>query len=281
MPTISLALKDEAPVSSPKKSLVQVYFPKRGMNLSYYNDRFDLQVGDTVYVDGKLESSPRSSPPAAVGDTVYVDGKLEGLRGRVTAVNYSFKIKLSDYKRVIAVADTHISGELRMAGSHLVSFAPQTIPYEKIITWFKAPDKEDDVYVSGSDDHSFRLDDLSGMKVTSAIAERGHDYYTENRVVYLCIDRGHGRGIVEGTSPYEIEFDYGGGEIKNLTCSCYCGYPCKHTFAAMLQLRETLKLLEEKDGFDWNEGGYAAAISQGAFFSFAVDGKTTGSFVFR
>jgi len=251
--------KDEAPVSAPKKSLVQVYFPKRGMDLSYYNDQFDLQVGDIV----------------------YVDGKLEGLRGRVTAVNYSFKIKLSDYKRGIAVADTHISGELRMAGSHLVSFAPQTIPYEKIITWFKAPDKEDDVYVSGSDDHSFRLDDLSGMKVTSAIAERGHDYYTENRVVYLCIDRGHGRGIVEGTSPYEIEFDYGGGEIKNLTCSCYCGYPCKHTFAAMLQLRETLKLLEEKDGFDWNEGGYAAEISQGAFFSFAVDGKTTGSFVFR
>lgn len=250
--------KEEAPVSAPKKSLVQVYFPKRGMNLSYYNDQFDLQVGDTV----------------------YVDGKLEGLRGRVTAVNYSFKIKLSDYKRVITVADTHISGELRMAGSHLVAFDPQTIPYEKIITWFKAPDKEDDVYVSGSDDHGFRLDDLSGMKVTGAIAERGHDYYAENRVVYLCMDRGHGQGIVEGTSPYEIEFDYGGGEIKNLTCSCYCGYPCKHAFAAMLQLRETLKLLEEQDGFDWNEGGYAAVISQGAFFSFAVDGKTTGSFVF-
>lgn len=250
---------EEAPVSTPKKSLVQVYFPKRGMNLSYYNDRFDLQVGDTV----------------------YVDGKLEGLRGRVTAVNYSFKIKLSDYKRVIAVADTYISGELRMAGSHLVAFDPRTIPYEKIITWFKAPDKEDDVYVSGNDDHSFRLDDLSGMKVTSAVAERGHDYYTENRVVYLCIDRGHGRGIVEGTSPYEIEFDYGGGEIKNLTCNCYCGYPCKHTFAAMLQLRETLKLLEKHDDFDWNEGGYVAAISQGAFFSFAVDGKTTGRFVLR
>ena len=44
--------KKEAPVSAPKKSLVQVYFPKRGMNLSYYNDQFDLQVGDTVFVDG-------------------------------------------------------------------------------------------------------------------------------------------------------------------------------------------------------------------------------------
>ena len=40
-----------------------------------------------------------------------------------------------------------------------------------------------------------------------------------------------------------------------------------------------LKLLEEQDGFDWTEGGYVAAISQGAFFSFAVDGKTTGSLV--
>ena len=251
--------KNEKAVSTPKKSLVQVYFIGRGMNLSYYNDQFDLQVGDIV----------------------YVDGKLEGLRGRVTAVNYSFKIKLSDYKRVIAVADTHISGELRMAGSHLAAFDPWTIPYEKIITWFKAPDKEDDIYASGSDSYGFRLDDLSGMKITSAIAERGHDYYTENRVVYLCIDSGHGRGIVEGTSPYEIEFDYGGGEIKNLTCSCYCGYPCKHTFAAMLQLRETLKRLEEQNGFDWNEDGYAAAISQSVFFSFVMDGKTTGSFLFQ
>ena len=99
----------ENSIAEPKKSLVQVYFPKRGMNLSYYNDQFDLQVGDTV----------------------YVDGKLEGLRGRVTAVNYSFKVKLSDYKRVIAVADTHISGELRMAGSHLVSFAPRRSPMRK------------------------------------------------------------------------------------------------------------------------------------------------------
>ena len=247
----------ENQIAAPRKSLVKVYFPQRGTNLSYFNDQFDLHVGDIV----------------------YVDGKLEGLQGRVTAVNYSFKIKLSDYKRVIAVADTHISGELRWAGSHLVSFDAQTIPYEKIITWFKAPDKEEDVYVSGGDDQGFRLDDLDGMKVSSAVAERGKNYYTEKRVVYLCIDRGHGRGIVEGTSPYEIEFDYSGGEIKNLACSCYCSDPCKHAVAAMLQLRETLKLLEEQDDFDWNKGGYVAMISQSTFFAYAMEGKTTGSFV--
>ena len=39
-----------------------------------YNDLFDLHPGDLV----------------------YVDGKLEGHRGRVTDVNYNFKIKVSD-----------------------------------------------------------------------------------------------------------------------------------------------------------------------------------------
>lgn len=44
--------KDTTSPPAPGKSLVQVYFPKREMNLSYYNDRFDLQVRGIVYVDG-------------------------------------------------------------------------------------------------------------------------------------------------------------------------------------------------------------------------------------
>ncbi len=58
------------------------------MTLAYYNDRFDLHCGDLV----------------------YVDGKLEGKRGRVVDVNYNFRINLADYKRVIGVADTNVSG---------------------------------------------------------------------------------------------------------------------------------------------------------------------------
>ena len=174
-----------------------------------------------------------------------------------------------------------ISKELRLAGSHIVSYDPETIPYEKIVTWFKAPDKEDDVYESGSDDSGFDLDDLSGMKASAAVAECGYQYYMENRVVYLYIDNGHGRGIVEGTSPYELEFDYCGGEIRNLTCSCFCSYLCKHEVVAMLQLKKLLKWLKGNSGFDVDKGGYVAAINQSTFFSFAVDGKTSGSFVFK
>ncbi len=70
--------------------MVQVYFPHRGNGWAYYNDSFDLKVGDFV----------------------YVDGKLEGYCGCITEVNYSFKIKLSDYKRVVALVDTNAQGDL-------------------------------------------------------------------------------------------------------------------------------------------------------------------------
>jgi hypothetical protein len=60
------------PAAAPRRSMVQVYFAERNMNLAYYNDQFDLHCGDTV----------------------YVDGKLEGMRGRVTQVSYNFKIKV-------------------------------------------------------------------------------------------------------------------------------------------------------------------------------------------
>lgn len=44
----------ERRAAEPVPSVVQVYFPSRSRELSYYNDRFDLREGDTVFVDGKL-----------------------------------------------------------------------------------------------------------------------------------------------------------------------------------------------------------------------------------
>ena len=88
------------PAVTPRKSVVRVHFPARNMNLSYYNDAFDLKCGDIV----------------------FVEGKLEGLRGRVVDVAYNFKIKLYDYKRVISVSDTNVQGEFFFAGSHFVTF---------------------------------------------------------------------------------------------------------------------------------------------------------------
>ena len=242
--------------AAPRKSVVQVHFSGRNMTLAYYNDQFDLHVGDMV----------------------YVDGKLEGMRGRVVEVNYNFKIKLSEYKRVIAVVDTTVNGQFFMAGSHFVTFDPAALPISKIKTWYIAPPKDDDEYASGNDDTSFRLDDLKGINVSAAIAERGHEYYIENKVRYICIDDTRGYAIVEGTTPYEVEFEYHDGEISQLICSCFCSYNCKHEFAAMLQLRETLEIIEKNYATEFERTGYFAAVNKGTLFAFAIDGKETGSF---
>ncbi len=257
------ALRKEEPVKEtqstsyqepkePKKSVVQVYFPHRKTGWAYYNDSFDLKVGDFV----------------------YVEGKLEGYRGQVTEVNYSFKIKLSDYKKVIAVIDTNVKGDFYLAGSHVVSFDRNAIPFSKVLTWFKAPESDED-YVSGNDEtKSFPLEDLSKMNISPSIADRGHNYYLENRVSYLYIDGTHGRGIVEGSENYEIEFDYIEGEISNLKCSCFCSGACKHEFAAMLQLKESLELITENYENQYN--GYFAIISKGVFMNTVMNKKKSG-----
>ena len=241
----------QAPV--PVKSLVQVYFPERNQMLTYFNDRFDLKRGDFV----------------------FVEGKLEGIRGIVREVSKSFKIKAADYKKVVSVADTKVSGQLHMAGSHFVSFDASVLPYEKVRTWYLPPAKAEDEYETGNDDTVIVLDKLGDMKVTQAIWERGREYYMDNRVRYIGVADGRGRAIVEGERAYELEFDFADGQIRNLLCDCPCGYACKHEVAAMMQLRETLELIE-KHGAALHRG-YFAAIAKGDLFRFAIDSRETGN----
>ena len=254
--------------AAPRRSLVSVFFPQRNMNLAYYNDKFDLHVGDIV----------------------YVDGKLEGMRGRVTTVNYCFKIKLSDYKRVIALVDTEVHGEFMSAGSHFVTLDRGALPKEKARLWYLSPKSPEDEYVTGCGESTFfKLagpgdadfsEIMKTMDISPAVAERGHIYYTENRVRYLCIDRGCGYAIVEGSRPYEVEFKFSSdGCVNGLTCSCYCAGGCKHEFAAMLQPSEILGSLCDcfLDGEDIPD--YFAAISKTELFSYTIDGKKDGSFI--
>lgn len=114
--------------------------------------------------------------------------------------------------------------------------AASVLPYKKVLSWFKAPTEEDDEIIVCNNDSSFVLDNLSDMKIDSQIADRGYDYYMRNKVVYISVDNTHGRAIVTGSNPYEVEFTYKNGEISNLLCDCFCSYTCKHEFATMLQV---------------------------------------------
>lgn len=253
--SITAAAPVEPPRSSaPRKSVVLIRFPGNGKALAYYNDRFDLRVGDLV----------------------YVDGKLEGIRGRVIEINYNFKIKLSEYKRVISLVDTQVHGTFFAAGSHFVTFDAAALPAEKVRTWFLAPPSEEEEYVSGNDDTAFPLDDLNEMNAAPQIVSRGKDYYADNHVKYLSVDGTRGYAIVQGTEPYEAEFTLCDGMVSNLTCTCFCSYTCKHEVAAMLQLRETLERIGKH--YADKHSGYFAAVLKSTLFSVAVDGMETGSF---
>mgnify|MGYP002510122114 CR=1 FL=1 len=230
-----------------KPTIVQIFFPDRNRTLSYYNDRFDLHMGDIV----------------------FVDGKLEGLRGRVTAVSTYFKVKVEDYKRVVGLADTHVVGQLYQSNTHLITFDPQVLPWKQFCSWVKPPKEDETEYYISYDDEGFPLDDFNGLDVSDAVFERGLDYYRENRVRYLCLNGIQGRAIVEGTKPYEVEFQYRDGRISNLFCDCPCGYTCKHEVAVLLQLRETLEIIDRD--YAAQRGGYFAIVSKPMFYTFAVD----------
>lgn len=147
------------------------------------------------------------------------------------------------------------------------------------MTWFKAPKKDEDEYVSGSDETVFSIDDLSGMNISKQIADRGHEYYVNNRVCYVSIDGNKGYALIEGSEVYEVEFEYCNREIQNLVCSCFCSFNCKHEFAAMLQLRETLNIIGEKYETEYESTGYFAAISKVMMFRMVVEGREDGKLV--
>lgn len=242
--------------AAPRRSVVQVYFPARHRTLAYYNDRFDLRQGDLV----------------------FVDGKLEGKQGRVEEVSYNFRIRLSDYQRVIAVADTAVHGRFYAAGSHFITFDRNALPAQKAVTWFLPPRKPEDEFACGADDTVFPLGELKEMKVTYAAAERGYDYYCRNLVRYISLDGHKGFAIVEGTSPYEVEFTCKNGEIGQLTCSCFCGEHCKHEFAVMLQLKDILEQIEKKFKADYQRSDYFAAVCKETLMDYAVDSRDDGAF---
>ena len=166
-----------------------------------------------------------------------------------------------------------MKGQLHFAGSHIISFDPEALPFEKVKTWFSSP-AADEEYVIGQSRESFPLDDLGEMKISHEIAERGNEYYMDNRVCYISVDGTRGKAIVTGSENYIVEFTYNNGEISNLVCSCFCSYSCKHEFAVMLQLRECLYFIANE--YAKKQTDYLAAISKEAFVNIALNGKQKG-----
>ena len=245
----------QPPKNTPVKSLVEVNFPFKDAFYTYYNDRFDLKVGDIVFVEGTMEDE----------------------YGEVIKVTKKFKIKPADYKRVISVADTTVAGKMHFLEEHVVSFDPLVLPYEKIRTWFIGGEDEEP-YEIVSDDLGFSLNELERMDVTKQVFDKGWDYYMSDYVMYLSVNGTQGRAIVQRHKAYEVEFDFIDGEIRNLFCNCPCGGTCKHSVAAILQLKDLLSKLNEY--YPDMDHSCFAAIPKVTFMQYAVKNRQRGSFVF-
>ncbi len=249
----------QKPVSAaPRKSVVQVCFPETGRSLAYYNDRFDLK---------------------GPGDRVYVSGKLEGVLGIVTSVNYNFRIRLSEYQKVIFQVNTRVHGRFYMSASHFITFDSTALPAAQVTSWFRAPVGEGEEFASGNDDFSFSLEHLEEMKVTNAIAERGTRLLHGEPRPFISVWMGQ-RGMQswKGQKHTPLSSAITMGKIRNLLCDCFCSYPCKHEFAAMLQLKETLEHIAKHYAHEYAQTGYFAAIAKETFFAFAISNCQEGGF---
>ena len=238
----------------PKPSLVDIRFPDIYRSYTYYNDRFDLHEGDTV----------------------FVDGKLEGVAGKVVAVSYNFKIKLSDYKRVISVADTDVKGQLYFHKTKVVSFDPTTIPFGKIASWYFPPTDPVDI-VSGEDDSMILLDKPETWKADIDPSEYVDidDFFG---VVYLSLDNGVGKAIVKGKKYHAVEFFYQNGEIGKLTCDCYSAGMCEHEVDVLFELSRKLKWIDGNYADEFQKTSYFAELDKAAFCNMVLMSRLNGSF---
>ena len=232
------------------RAVVRVRFGG-GCELDYFNDRFDLKPGDAV----------------------FVDGRFAGQLGRVVSVSRHFKIRPEDYKRVIGLADTRVSGRFCRVDSYLVTFDRRALPYGRFRTWVLPPEPDGE-YLTGYGDERVDLSDRGTWPFDAGVLERGAGYFRDGHVRYLSLSGGRGRAVVDGSRPYEVEFQYKDGVAARRSCTCPCGYPCKHEAAVLLQLAQLRERLGDRCAAEWSRSGYFAAVSAPLFFSLAVGDGT-------
>ena len=243
-----------APDSRVRSCLVHVFFPGAGRTLTYYNDRFCLKKGDIV----------------------FVDGVMAGRAGEVQKILYNFKIRPENYRRVLSAADTDVHGELLLAGSFCLSFSPSRIPVSRIRSWFLPPQEE---FLTGTDNTEFPLLRPPFSLFPDPVRERGRQYCSEGRVVYLSLDGEQGCAIVLGSAPYEVEFTLRDGSVSHMTCTCPCSENCKHQYAVLLQLAQLLDLISGRWGEAYRESRYFAAVEKSALYSYVLSGRDSGSLI--
>lgn len=249
--------------TKPRKCLALVEFEDFFKPLSYFNDQFDLEVGDLV----------------------YVEGKLEGKRGRVIEIASSFHIKTNDYKKIVAVADTKLCGDIHLCGKYAFDLEGDVLPVEKVRTWFFSPCEISESFLERSG-KTYKLDDEKSWHFKEDERKRGEQLFTADKVVYLSVHDLCAYAIVQGTEDfYEVQiplaFGEKGYEFYAPVCECFCFGTCKHQYAALLQLKKLQNMLTRFFGDTNRECEDFAAVNTDLLYRCCIVGKERGKLSFN
>lgn len=237
--------------SEPVPSVVSVEFENDGIELSYYNDRFALEIGDRVFVEGKYA------------------GKL----GTVTKVSTKFKIRRSDYKRVIARPRIKLSGTFESVKNMMVSRGAQRALTEEFRSLLIPPKENegDGEYILGEGFRVGLFSSEDGDEIEEKIVKRALDYCRNGNVLFVSADGGIGTAFVKGSETYEVNFRIERNAIADTYCSCPYPGLCKHMVATVIILNSLIEELSEavfEQGF--------TAINSSLFMQLAMaTGKIT------
>ena len=201
---------------SPVRSLVSVSFEEGGRPLTYYNDRFDLNPGDRVFVSGKLA------------------GKV----GYVESVTTKFRIRLSDYEKVLSVAQTPVLGTYEPKGEMMCSYDADAVSPESFRKWVLPPkDEAEDGEIIFGDGYEISMDDpTSADGYDPSVMERAIKYCQEEKIGYVSVRNGIGKAFVHGEKWYEIDFRLSGNVLREAYCDCPYPGLCKHLLAVTVVL---------------------------------------------
>lgn len=206
------------------------------------------------------------------GDLVYVTGPMQDKVGTVTDVTYHCKIRPSKYERVVAKIDTDVYGNFIPLEHMWVTFDRQCMEKDKMRLWFLSP-LADGECVGANECVPFSLHSLKEFPISSIRAERGESYYEEHRIVYICLDKGKGYAIVEGSEYYEVTFTYIDEKIHDILCNCYCEGHCKHEYAVLLQLQDLVGDWTINYDENYSKEEYFAAIDKTMVWNMSVSRK--------
>ncbi|MBO6011844.1 MAG: SWIM zinc finger family protein [Oscillospiraceae bacterium] len=232
----------QAESAEPVRSLVSVSFPDDGRTLTYYNDGFALEPGDRV----------------------FVEGKLAGRVGVVEKVCEKFRIRPSDYKKVVSVANAVLRGTYEAVLDMMVARGGDAMSPEEFRATVLPPRSGEDELLVGDGFELDLNDPASAEEADRASIDRAIEYCRGNRVAYVAVRGGAGTAYVRGTKWYEVGFTLDGDRVAGMYCDCPRPGLCKHLLAVAFTVGALVKLGGVDPRADFS------AVESGCFWSMAA-----------